>query len=179
MRTKVPFWNERLSSADVHEDKIESLSDLSQIPILTKEDFRAVRPPVLLPKESLLDLQISRWTSGTSGRPTVNFWCAGDWAALVASTARMLSRQVPLGNATVFNGYSQAHVTGPLYGAALRTIGAVVYDRSHHPEDQFSTATQMDQFDLTALGACRTQRYFGRHRALDCFQNFPGSLYRL
>jgi phenylacetate-CoA ligase len=92
MRAKVPFWRERLSKAVVDECKIESIADLAQVPILTKEELRAIRPAVLLPDESRLELKVCRWTSGTSGRPTVNFWSETDWAALVASTARMLVR---------------------------------------------------------------------------------------
>jgi len=52
---------------------------------------------------------------------------------------------------TVFNGYSHGHLTGPLYNAALRRLGGVVYDRSHHPEELFSTLAQMDLFDFNTL----------------------------
>lgn len=151
MRSNIPFWNERLSAAGVHEDQIETLADLGRIPIFSKEDLRALRPADLLPKQSLLDLKICRWTSGTTGRPTVTFWTETDWAALVGSTARMLSRQAPFTGVSAFNGYSQAHLTGPLYSAALRTIGAVVFDRSHHTEDQFPTPAQMDLFDFNTV----------------------------
>lgn len=151
MRTKVPFWRERLSKAAVDERRIESLADLAHMPILTKEELRAIPPAVLVPNENLLELKVCRWTSGTSGRPTVNFWSETDWAALVASTARMLARQAPMQDPTVFNAYSQAHVTGPLYNGALRRLGAVVYDRSHHPEEIFSTLAQTELFDFDTL----------------------------
>ena len=94
---------------------------------------------------------LCRWTSGTTGRPTVNFWGETDWDALVASTARMLVRQAPMKRPAVFNSYSQGHMTGPLYGAALRRLGGVVYDRSHHPEELFSTPAQMELFDFDTL----------------------------
>jgi phenylacetate-CoA ligase len=151
MRAKVPFWRERLAKVTVDEGRIETMADLSHFPILSKEELRAIRPAVLLPNESLSDMQVCRWTSGTSGRPTVNFWSETDWAALVASTARMLVRQAPMHGPTVFNGYSQSHVTGPLYNAALRRLGGVVYDRSHHPEEFFSTLAQMELFDFDTL----------------------------
>jgi phenylacetate-CoA ligase len=151
MRAKVPFWRERLSKAAVDERKIESLADLACVPILAKEELRAIRPAVLVPGENLLELEICRWTSGTSGQPTVNFWSETDWAALVASTARMLGRQAPMKSPTVFNAYSHAHVTGPLYNGAFRQLGAVVYDRSHHPEELFSTLAQTELFDFDTL----------------------------
>jgi len=151
MRAKVPFWHERLSNAAVDERKIERLADLARVPILTKEELRAIRPPVPLPSENLLELQICRWTSGTSGRPTVNFWTETDWAALVAATARVLGRHAPVQGPAVFNAYRQAHVTGPLYGGALRRLGAVVYDRSHHPEELFSTLAQTELFDFDTM----------------------------
>jgi hypothetical protein len=82
VRAKVPFWRERLSNAAVDERCIESLADFARVPIFTKEELRATRPAALLPNDTRLELKISRWTSGTSGQPTVNFWSETDWAAL-------------------------------------------------------------------------------------------------
>ena len=177
MRAKVPFWRERLSQAGVNEDKIETLADLAQVPILAKEELRAIRPSVLLPQENRPELQVCRWTSGTSGRPTVNFWSATDWAGLVGSTARMLVRQSPLQCPTVFNGYSQAHLTGPLYNAALRRMGGIVFDRSHHPEELFSTLAQTELFDFDTLvlpGRTTRGQGFGVSDLLDDDPNFLG-----
>jgi phenylacetate-CoA ligase len=151
MREKVPFWRERFQTANVDEDRILTLSDLGDFPILSKEELRTARPVDLLPRENRTDIQLGRWTSGTTGRPTANFWTEVDWAALVASTTRMLVRQAPLKNPTAFNGYSQGHLTGPLYNAALRRLGGTVYDRSHHPEDIFSTEAQMALFEFDTL----------------------------
>jgi phenylacetate-CoA ligase len=151
MRAKVPYWRERLATAGVDESRIETMQDLARLPILSKEELRSIRPAALLPDPRVVTLGMCRWTSGTSGRPTVNFWSATDWAALVASTARMLARQAPMKSPAAFNGYSHGHLTGPLYNAALRRVGGVVYDRSHHPEDLFSTPAQMDLFDFDTL----------------------------
>lgn len=151
MRATVPFWHERLSNAAVDEHGFESLADLASVPIFTKDELRAAPPAALLPSDTRAELKICRWTSGTSGRPTVNFWTETDWAALVAVTARMIGRQAPMQGPTVFNAYSQAHVTGPLYNAALRQLGAVVYDRSHHAEESFSTLEQIGLFAFDTL----------------------------
>jgi phenylacetate-CoA ligase len=151
MRAKVPFWRERLAKVAVDEGNIETMADLAHFPILSKEELRAIRPAALLPADRLPDMQVCRWTSGTSGRPTVNFWSETDWGALVASTARMLVRQAPTKSPTAFNGYSHSHLTGALYNAALRRLGGVVYDRSHHPEELFPTSAQMDLFDFDTL----------------------------
>jgi phenylacetate-CoA ligase len=149
MRKELPFWRERLSGAD--ESKIECLADLARFPILTKEDLRTIRPATLLPESSLRNLAVCRWTSGTTGRPTVSFWTSDDWAALVSSTARMLARHQPMSTPTAFNGYSQAHITGPLYNDALGRLGATVYDRSHHAEDILPTSIQADLFNFDTL----------------------------
>jgi len=151
MRAKVPYWQQRLSAAAVDERGIESLADLARVPILTKDELRALRPATLLPAESLPKLQFSRWTSGTSGQPTVNFWSETDWAALLASTSRMLAREAPMTRPTVFNADSHAHVAGPLYNGALRRLGGVVYDRSQHPEEFFPTLAQTELFDFDTL----------------------------
>ena len=151
MRAKVPYWHERLATAAVDESRIESMPDLVRLPIFSKEDLRSIRPSALLPGQRPVAMEVCRWTSGTSGRPTVNFWSETDWAALVASTARMLARQAPMKGPAVLNGYSHGHLTGPLYNAALRRLGGVVYDRSHHPEEFFSTLAQMELFDFDTL----------------------------
>jgi phenylacetate-CoA ligase len=147
--TAVPFWRDRFVA--VRDRDVAALADIGRIPILTKEQFRSALPAALLPMHTRSDLRINRWTSGTSGPPTVNFWSETDWEALVASTARMLGRQAPTPNPVAFNVYSQAHVTGPLYSAALRRVGGVVYERSHHPEDLFSTLNQADLFEFDTL----------------------------
>jgi len=151
MRAAVPYWSQRLSSARVDEEKIETLADLAALPIFTKAELRALPPMDLVPQEARADVAVGRWTSGTTGRPTASFWTRSDWAGLISSTARMLSRHAPMEAPTVFNAYSQAHVTGPLYHAALQEVGATVIDRSHHPEDTFSTAQQMRLFDFDTL----------------------------
>jgi phenylacetate-CoA ligase len=150
MRASVPYWRERLSDVADDKSEIASVEDLARFPILTKEELRSIRPAALLPKDHA-DLRVCRWTSGTSGRPTVNFWTATDWAALVASTARLLGRQTPMASPTAFNGYSQGHLTGPLYSEALRRLGGTVYDRSHHAEGLFSTFAQAELFDFDTL----------------------------
>ena len=151
MRAAVPYWSQRLSSARVDEEKIETLADLAALPIFTKAELRALPPMDLVPQEARADVAVGRWTSGTTGRPTVSFWTRSDWAGLISSTARMLSRHAPMEAPTVFNAYSQAHVTGPLYHAALQELGATVIDRSHHPDDTFSTVQQMRLFDFDTL----------------------------
>ena len=159
MRAAVPYWSQRLSSARVDEEKIERLADLAALPILTKAELRALPPMELVPQEARADIAVGRWTSGTTGRPTASFWTRSDWSGLISSTARMLGRHAPVAAPTVFNAYSQAHVTGPLYHAALQELGATVIDRGHHPEDVFSTAQQMRVFDFdTLVMPARTMR---------------------
>jgi phenylacetate-CoA ligase len=151
MRAVVPYWSRRLSLARVDEEKIGSLADLAVLPVLTKSELRALPPMDLVPQEARADVAVGRWTSGTTGRPTASFWTRSDWAALISSTAHMLSRHAPMEVPTAFNAYSQAHVTGPVYHAALQELGATVIDRSHHSEDMFSTAEQMRLFDFDTL----------------------------
>jgi phenylacetate-coenzyme A ligase PaaK-like adenylate-forming protein len=94
---------------------------------------------------------MNRWTSGTSGQPTVCFWTDADWAALVNMTTRMLARQAPPGSLTVFNGYSEAHFTGPFHHSTSRQMGATVFDRSHYAEDSFATRDQAALFGFNTL----------------------------
>ena len=151
MRGAVPFWRERLANVAFDEGQIEKIRDLARYPIFSKDELRAIRPAALLPNEHVAELSMCRWTSGTTGRPTVNFWTETDWAAAAASVARMLGRQAPAQAPRVFNGYSQAHLTGSLYHDALRRLGGVVFDRSHHAEEVFSMLAQTELFDFDTL----------------------------
>ena len=151
MRAAVPYWSKRLSSARVDEEKIRSLADLAALPVLTKAELRMLPPMDLVPREARADVSVGRWTSGTTGRPTASFWTRSDWAGLISSTAHMLGRHAPMEAPTAFNAYSQAHITGPVYHAALQELGATVVDRGHHSEDIFSTAQQMRLFDFDTL----------------------------
>ena len=151
MRESVPLWTERLSAASVDESQLGDLSDLGRFPIMEKAELRDSPPSELLPTSSSGQVEVCRWTSGTTGRPTVSMWTKTDWVGLVASAARMLRPQRPMQAPTVFNGYGQGHLTGPMYHAALQRLGATVYDRSHHPEEQFSTTGQMSLFEFDTL----------------------------
>jgi phenylacetate-coenzyme A ligase PaaK-like adenylate-forming protein len=127
--------------------------------VFTKSELRALAPMDLVPPEARSDIALGRWTSGTTGRPTASFWTQSDWASLISSMATMLRRHAPMTAPTVFNAYSQVHVTGPVYHAALQKLGATVIDRSHHPEDLFSTTQQMQLFDFdTIVMPARTVR---------------------
>jgi phenylacetate-CoA ligase len=150
-RSNVPFWHRKLAKAGVDESRINNLSDISKVPILTKEEFRKVTPLKLIPKENLSKIYFNRWTSGTTGTPTVSCWTVTDWAAAVASVARTIGRQSPTEQPVAFNAFSQGHVTGPLIGAGLRKIGAPVFDRGHHPEEVFSTAAHIDLFEFNTI----------------------------
>lgn len=151
MRKTVPFWEMRLAEAGIDETGITELADLARIPMLSKAQLRNIEPAALLPESSGRDVAFGRWTSGTSGRPTVNFWTKNDWNALVAVTASMLGRHVPSQSTAAFNAYSQAHVTGPVYSAALRKLGGSVFERSHHSEELFATMDQMALFPFDTL----------------------------
>ena len=174
MRAAVPFWRERLLHAAIDERDIVTLADLGA-------DLTRVMPPASCMHRARLRSRSAVGQAAPQGCH-VNFWSEKDWAALVASTARMVGRQTPTRAPTVFNAYSQAHVTGPLYNAALCQLGGIVYDRSHHPEEFFSTLDQADMFDFdTVVLPARSTRgkgigladlldedpkFLARHRAL-------------
>jgi phenylacetate-CoA ligase len=176
MRAAVPYWSQRLSSARVDEEKIESLADLAALPVFAKSELRALPPMELVPQDARAAIAVGRWTSGTTGQPTASFWTQSDWAGLISSTARMLGGHAPMVAPTVFNAYSQAHITGPVYHSALQKLGATVIDRSHHSEELFSTAQQMRLFDFdTIVMPARTIR--GKSVGIDTLFNQESQLF--
>ncbi len=87
----VPFYKERLDSVNLHPEKINSLSDLQEVPFTTKEDIRKHYPYGLFaaPMKKIVRVHAS---SGTTGKPTVVGYTKNDintWANLVARIVMM------------------------------------------------------------------------------------------
>ena len=82
----IPHYKSAFARAGAHPDDIRSLDDLSRLPFTVKDDLRAAYPFGMLavPREKLARIHAS---SGTTGKPTVVGYTAGDidiWAAVVA-----------------------------------------------------------------------------------------------
>ena len=82
----IPHYKSAFARAGAHPDDIRSLDDLSRLPFTVKDDLRAAYPFGMLavPREKLARVHAS---SGTTGKPTVVGYTAGDidvWAAVVA-----------------------------------------------------------------------------------------------
>lgn len=86
----VPFFRNRFDEKGVHPSDLKSLADLALFPFTVKTDLRDNYPFGLfaVPREKIVRLHAS---SGTTGRPTVVGYTAGDidtWATLVARSIR-------------------------------------------------------------------------------------------
>ncbi|MBM4219839.1 MAG: phenylacetate--CoA ligase [Gammaproteobacteria bacterium] len=86
----VDHYRHSFDAAGVHPGDLKSLEDLARFPFLTKQDFRANYPFGLfaVPRERVVRIHAS---SGTTGKPTVVGYTAGDidvWTNLVARSIR-------------------------------------------------------------------------------------------
>ncbi|MDQ0140825.1 phenylacetate--CoA ligase PaaK [Cupriavidus necator] len=86
----VPHYRKAFAAAGVHPDDLQSLSDLSRFPFLTKQDLRDNYPfgMFAVPREQVARVHAS---SGTTGKPTVVGYTAKDidtWASVVARSIR-------------------------------------------------------------------------------------------
>lgn len=86
----VAHYQRSFAACSVGPDALETLEDLTKFPFLTKQDFRANYPFGLfaVPREKVVRLHTS---SGTTGKPTVVGYSAGDldtWATLMARCIR-------------------------------------------------------------------------------------------
>jgi phenylacetate-CoA ligase len=86
----VPHYRTAFDAAGVHPDECGDLTDLRTFPFTTKEDLRRNYPFGML---AVPQAQVSRIhaSSGTTGRPTVVGYTAGDirtWAAVMARSIR-------------------------------------------------------------------------------------------
>jgi phenylacetate-CoA ligase len=86
----VPHYHSAFARAGVHPDDLRDLADLRKFPFTTKQDLRASYPfgMFAVPRERLVRLHAS---SGTTGKPTVVGYTAGDidtWSHVMARSIR-------------------------------------------------------------------------------------------
>ena len=109
----VPHYRRRFDAANVSPFALRGLGDLGRFPFSSKADLRDNYPFGLfaVPRESLLRLHAS---SGTTGKPTVVGYTAGDlanWALLMARS--LVAAGVHAGD-IVHNAYGYGLFTGGL-----------------------------------------------------------------
>lgn len=85
-----PFYRNRFIAHDVHPEELKTLADIAKFPFTTKTDLRDTYPfgMFAVPRTKLVRIHGS---SGTTGKPTVVGYTAGDidhWANLVARSIR-------------------------------------------------------------------------------------------
>ncbi len=123
---KIPFYQQAFMERDITPSSIRSLADLARLPFTVKRDFRDNYPFGLLavPLEQVVRLHAS---SGTTGKPVVAPYTAGDidmWAEVMART---LSCAGMTKNDVMQNAYGYGLFTGGLgfhYGG--ERLGATV-----------------------------------------------------
>lgn len=152
---KVPHVRAKLDAAGAHPDQLKSLADLVRFPFAEKSDLRDTYPFGLFaePREEVIRVHAS---SGTTGKPTVVGYTAGDmdvWSNLMArSLACMGARPGDI----VHNAYGYGLFTGGLgvhYGA--ERLGCTVVPVSGGMTERQVTLLQ----DLGAQVLCATPSY--------------------
>lgn len=109
-----------------------SVSKIHDLPAVSKEILSQISPYDLLPKSDLREEQyLQRTTGGTTGCPLPIFYSTSDWHRAIELHVTRFSKAVPIG-ARAFNLYNQAHISGPIFTDALRSLGAFCFNRSAH-----------------------------------------------
>ncbi len=113
----VPYWREKMAGVDV--DAIRSIDDICRLPFTEKDEFRETYPYGMLtvPRDRLVRVHAS---SGTSGKPTVVGYTAGDVAVFAEVCARALAIAGGRPSDVVHVAYGYGLFTGGLglhYGA--------------------------------------------------------------
>jgi phenylacetate-CoA ligase len=124
--SKVPFYKHKLDKAGIKPKDIKSIDDIALLPFTTKDDMRDVYPYGLLATEMRNIVEIHT-SSGTTGKPVVDAYTAGDIDIWSETMARTLAMGGTTKDDIVQNAYGYGLFTGGLgahYGA--RKIGATV-----------------------------------------------------
>ncbi len=151
----VPHYRRRLDALGVAPADIQRLDDLSRLPFTTKDDLRANYPFGLfaVPREHVARLHAS---SGTTGKPTVVGYSAGDLALWSELTARSLAAAGVRPGDIVHNAYGYGLFTGGLgvhYGA--ERLGCTVVPMSGGNTERQIVLLQ----DFAAAVLCATPSY--------------------
>ncbi|MDR3075513.1 MAG: phenylacetate--CoA ligase [Candidatus Methanoplasma sp.] len=145
------FYHDKMKSAGVHPDDMQSLDDVGKLPFMYKEDLRENYPTKMfsVPNKEIVRFHAS---SGTSGKPTVMGYTQNDLAYWTEALARSLT-SIGIGSEDILQvSYGYGLFTGGLglhYGA--EKVGASVV-----PTSTGSTERQlelMQDLDVTAI-AC-------------------------
>lgn len=152
---RVPRVRDRLAAAGVRPEAIRSLADLRRLPFMTKDDFRETYPYGLLAVglEQIVRIHAS---SGTTGKPTVVAYTAGDLEVWTQVMARTLAMADVGPRDVVQNAYGYGLFTGGLgfhYGA--ERLGAAVIPIS----GGFTERQLVGLADLGATVLCCTPSY--------------------
>ena len=150
------FYRHKMDSVNVGPDDIRSLSDVSKLPFMTKQEFRDNYPTKMfsVPNTDIVRYHVS---SGTTGKPTLVGYTRNDLEYWTEALARSLSSIGVGEDDTLQVSYGYGLFTGGLglhYGA--ERVGASVL-----PASTGSTERQlelMQDLDVTVI-AC-TPSYF-------------------
>ncbi len=127
---RVPLYTQKFDDAGVRPEDLKELSDLAKFPYTTKEDLRQTYPfgMFAVPQNQVARIHAS---SGTTGRPTVVGYTAGDldrWATLVARSLRASGVKPSY---KVHNAYGYGLFTGGLGAhAGAEKLGCTVIPMS-------------------------------------------------
>jgi phenylacetate-CoA ligase len=111
VKQRVPLYRTRL--ADAEPEDLGSLDELRHLPFTRKEDLRDTYPlgMVAVPREELARIHAS---SGTTGKPTVVAYTAGDLDLFGCVNARTLAMAGAAPGMTLHNAYGYGLFTGGL-----------------------------------------------------------------
>jgi phenylacetate-CoA ligase len=126
MYRRVPFYQKKMADSGVKPQDIQGIGDITRLPFTTKDEMRDVYPYGLL-AVGLHDIVEIHTSSGTTGKPVVDAYTAGDIDVWAEAMARTLAAGGTTRHDIVQNAYGYGLFTGGLgvhYGA--RRIGATV-----------------------------------------------------
>ncbi len=124
------FYHDRMKAANIHPSDIKSLSDVSKLPFMYKQDLRDNYPTKMftVPNEKVVRYHVS---SGTTGKPTLVGYTRGDldyWSEALARSMTSIGMnssdtlQVSYGYG-LFTGGLGAHYGGERIGATVLPSG--------------------------------------------------------
>ncbi|MBC7533418.1 MAG: hypothetical protein H7318_17740 [Oligoflexus sp.] len=127
------FWRDRLSETLLRSPTF-TRQHLEMIPLLDKKNLRLLQHGALLPRMGD-SCHVVRGTGGTTGAPVSISWKRADWQAALETITRFIEPIRALKPKTIWNGYNQGHVSGPIFDDVIRQLGATSLPRHFRSDD--------------------------------------------
>jgi len=140
------YWKKRIPESFLKSEFTRET--IEKIPVIFKSELRLLSPFDLSAEKHVWHLM--RGSGGTTGVPVSMLWTLRDWNASIETAVRFLKDVRDWKYMRIWNGYNQAHVSGPAFDDMARMLGATPIPR-HFKVSEEEAIKEMEHLKINAM----------------------------